>query len=629
MTESNKLELYSLYQLHDNEALAKTDNYGKQVRYFIDSYQRGYRWDKKQIELLLDDLWEFHQKYKNKTLKVNEYYCLQPIVVKPKIDQNNTLHWEVLDGQQRLTSLKILINYLLNQTSQNLEDEYVISNFDISYKTRKLSQDYLANISYNYSTDRKSDNIDFYYMSNAYQAIINWFDKKNIVQKREKRDFLDQLLASEDRDNPIKVIWYEVNDDTDSYDIFTRLNIGKIKLTNSELIKALFLRNLDSKESEGLLALNEIANDWNILENKLQKDVFWYFLFNPNNPIKYPNRLEYIFDLYCARTKDSEEYHTFFKINNSFLAGNSIKDRLNIWQDFKAYFLKLEGWFIDIKFYHYIGFLISVDYSILDIISLSEGKNKDAFLKELQKVIKSRVNCSEDELRDLKYNNKQIYPILLLFNIITIASDKKSNYRFPFHLFKSQKWDIEHIRSKNDKVLNKDEEWKSWIKDMVEYFTNKDIDQELAQHLKDTSIEDQFALAEFDDSVKAELEMLINAYRENDIQKSIVQLSFNFFRTYFKENTDELDKDSIGNLSLLDAYTNRSYGNAFYTLKRKRIQENGKYGLFTPVCTTNTFMKVYSKKLENLNYWSAEDAESYTSEIINILKPYLKSNINE
>lgn len=626
---NNKLELYSLHQLHKNTILRKDDKAEGKVRYYIDSYQRGYRWDKKQINLLLDDLWEFHQKYKDKLLKPSEYYCLQPIVVKPKKLEDSTFCWEVLDGQQRLTSLKILLSYLLHETSQDLEEEYAITKFDITYKTRDLSQDYLAQISVKYNTNNKTDNIDFYYMSSAYIAIIDWFEQKQIVQKREKRDFLDQLLASEDRDNPIKVIWYEVNDETDSYEIFTRLNIGKIKLTNSELIKALFLRNIDSNGQEDRLALNEIANDWNNLENKLQKDEFWYFLFNPNNPVKYPNRLEYIFDLYCERTKDSEEYHTFFKINSSFSADATIKDRLHVWRCFKAYFLKLEGWFIDIKFYHYIGFLIATGYPISEIITLSKRKNKDEFLQKLQDTIKNRINCTEDELRDLKYNNKYIYPILLLFNIVTIASDKKSNYRFPFHLFKSQQWDIEHIRSKNDKELNKPEEWKSWIKDMVTYFTSKDIDQEIVDDLTDKRIEEQFSLKELDKDVHEELRSMIIAYKEDNIQKSIVQLSFSFFRTYFKEDKDDLDKDSIGNLALLDAYTNRSYGNAFYTLKRQRIQENGKYGLFVPVCTTNTFMKVYSKKLENLNFWSTEDAESYTLEIINVLKPYLKPAINE
>jgi len=391
----------------------------------------------------------------------------------------------------------------------------------------------------------------------------------------------------------------------------------------------LFLRNINSNELDSQLALYEIANDWNNLESKLQKDEFWYFLYNPNNPIKYANRLEYIFDLYCERTKDSEEYHTFFKINSNFNAEDSIKERLHIWRNFKSYFSKIEGWFIDIKFYHYIGFLISIGYSIIDITEFSEGKNKDEFLKVLQKTVKSLINCTEDELRDLKYNNKLIFRVLLLFNILTVASDKKSNYRFPFNLFKSQQWDIEHIRSRNNKELNKPEEWKVWIKDIVEYFTSKDIDQIFIDDLTNLSIEEHFCLKDLDKDVQEELIKMIVAYKEDTIQKSVLQLSFSFLRKYFKEDKDDLDKDSIGNLSLLDSYTNRSYGNAFYTLKRLRIQENGKYGLFTPVCTINAFMKVYSRKLDNLNFWSTEDAENYTTEIINVLKPYLKISIDE
>src|SRR5690606_2661530 len=95
------------------------------------------------------------------------------------------------------------------------------------------------------------------------------------------------------------------------------------------------------------------------------------------------------------------------------------------------------------------------------------------------------------------------------------------------------------------------------------------------------------------------------------------------FKNYFEEEGDDVDKNSVYNLALLDSFTNRSYKNAFYPLKRQRIQDNGKYGVFTPICTTNTFMKVYSKKLDNLHCWKASDAESYLIELVKILKPYL------
>lgn len=625
--ETNKLKLFSLYQLHDNRLLLDDNDTESTVTYFIDSYQRGYRWNSQQITLLLNDLWEFYQKAEQKTvLKPKEYYCLQPIVVKPKIIEEQQC-WEVLDGQQRLTSLKILFRYLLDQTNLTMKEEYDVSDFQINYKTRIESKKFLNNISIECQEIQKNDNIDFYYMSNAYETITKWFDENGIHQKREKRNFLDQLLANKDESNPIKVIWYEVNDETDSYEIFTRLNIGKIKLTNSELIKALFLKRNENNDSSVDKILNEIANDWNALEYKLQNNEFWHFIYNNHKILKFPNRIEYIFDLYCNKTNQSEEYHSFFEMNQKIIDNDvNNESRWLEWQNFKAYFQKIEGWFIDNRFYHFIGFLIAVGYPLNEIIKLSVNKNKDEYLETLRSVIKNEVlNINKDELRDLKYGNKLIFKCLLLFNILTVLSNDKSNYRFSFHLFKSQSWDIEHIRSRNDKELTKENEWKDWIRDIIEYFTNKDLFSiEDYCTITNNNVEEIFYLSQLDKDLSLKIKDLIIKFIEEDFSKSELQNYFHYFRKYFDEDTSEFEKDSIYNLSLLDSYTNRSYGNAFYPIKRRRIQENGKYGIFIPVCTSNVFMKVYSKKLDNLSVWSLTDAESYIDEIVNVLTPFLK-----
>src|SRR5690606_6897135 len=148
----------------------------------------------------------------------------------------------------------------------SLEEEYNTVDYSISYQTRLKSSSYLGEIATNYNTDHRNDNIDFFYMSNALETISNWFNVKGIDQKRDKRKFLDHLMSYKEESNPIKVIWYEVNDETNSYDIFTRLNIGKIKLTNSELIKALFLKSSDRDNFTEARILRELAHDWNILE---------------------------------------------------------------------------------------------------------------------------------------------------------------------------------------------------------------------------------------------------------------------------------------------------------------------------------------------------------------------------
>lgn len=71
-------------------------------KFLIPSYQRGYRWEKRQVTELLDDIWEFSQQERKK----DEFYCLQPIVVKKNGDK-----WEVIDGQQRLTTIYIILYF--------------------------------------------------------------------------------------------------------------------------------------------------------------------------------------------------------------------------------------------------------------------------------------------------------------------------------------------------------------------------------------------------------------------------------------------------------------------------------------------------------------------------------------
>src|SRR6185436_9981728 len=63
-------------------------------RFYVPAYQRGYRWGKDEVRKLLDDIWESRDKS----------YYLQPVVVK-KYDGDE---WELVDGQQRLTTLFLI-----------------------------------------------------------------------------------------------------------------------------------------------------------------------------------------------------------------------------------------------------------------------------------------------------------------------------------------------------------------------------------------------------------------------------------------------------------------------------------------------------------------------------------------
>jgi uncharacterized protein with ParB-like and HNH nuclease domain len=72
--------------------------------FYVPKYQRGYRWTKKQVEDLLNDIDRFTPSNECK----DTWYCLQPLVVKKDEDKG----WLLIDGQQRLTTIKLILLHL-------------------------------------------------------------------------------------------------------------------------------------------------------------------------------------------------------------------------------------------------------------------------------------------------------------------------------------------------------------------------------------------------------------------------------------------------------------------------------------------------------------------------------------
>ena len=146
--------------------------------FFIPNYQRGYRWEKQQVVDLLDDLKEFIDNTEGNS---SNFYCLQPIVVKLcdtetlKAEQlnstnDNNIWYEVIDGQQRLTTIYILLSYLENGFLKN-DDTSILQEsgkelFELEYETRKETRSFLKKI----EESGSNDNIDCFYIWNAQQG---------------------------------------------------------------------------------------------------------------------------------------------------------------------------------------------------------------------------------------------------------------------------------------------------------------------------------------------------------------------------------------------------------------------------------------------------------------------------
>ncbi len=560
-------------------------------KFFVPSYQRGYRWTPIQVTELLNDIWDFHRK-DNKTKE--EFYCLQPIVVTPHDDGV----WELIDGQQRLTTIFLILQYLKNVLTVLEKNSYLIK-----YETRKESEQFLQNI----ELSKENENIDYYHFCQAFKAIDVWFksrDKGNV-----KINFLRTLLNEEEEGRNVKVIWYEVTKETNAIDIFTRLNIGKIPLNNAELIRALFLRQGNfEKGGDKRISLKQmqIGSEWDVVENTLQQDAFWYFIYEGKKD--YPTRIEYIFDFMKDKNDDHEDYHTFHEFNAQF---EEVKDIDKIWLEVKHFFQTFKDWFSNNDLYHLVGYLITTGSSLLTLKNNSEGFSKTEFKQFLIKEIKKKVQY---QIAELEYGDKPVKPLLLLFNIQTIVNNINSHIRFPFDSYKSKinGWDIEHIRSvKSDKPLGKKQT--EWLINVLEYFTG--ISGVSAEQLK--TIE----------ALTGEEKRLSQKIYSVLIQEKLADADFTpiyeELLLYFRENEEPENINSISNLALLDATTNRSYKNAVFPVKRKTIINNDKNGTFVPICTKNVFLKSYSSKVDNIMYWQVNDANDYLKAIQEILAIYL------
>ena len=84
------------------------------MHFHIPTYQRGYRWESKHVEALLDDLYAFSVQMSEIENKAGKFYCIQPlaVVVNKQLSTKDEIVYDVIDGQQRLTTLYLILSYL-------------------------------------------------------------------------------------------------------------------------------------------------------------------------------------------------------------------------------------------------------------------------------------------------------------------------------------------------------------------------------------------------------------------------------------------------------------------------------------------------------------------------------------
>lgn len=643
----NKIELKSVSELIG-------------MKFFIPSYQRGYRWTEQQVKDLLNDVNEFIQN------KNSDFYSLQPLVVKKRWpdkaleqikektsikeieDYINNREWEVIDGQQRLTTIYIILNYLnteLYDIAYQTREKF--GSFLETIKNRDFAFDDINNAFSNFINEGNGknkvfDNIDYYHVFTSFSTIKHWFEVEHKDdEKIKKEDFKSHLLKN------VKFIWYESVDE-DPIKVFTRLNIGKIKLTNSELIKALMLNRSNFKDDSLRhiqLRQQKIASEWDNIEYTLQNDEFWLFLHDSN--YGKPTRIDFIFDLICEKNPfnvkkqhiGSDEYKTFRYFYEYFYSkDNNAEEELikKCWDEVKKYFQTFQEWFNDLSLYHYIGYLrcpVKDKENVIKIEELVDNwtEGKDRFVLFLKDKITKRLSACNNLDKQYEVENcpkTQCKPLMLLHNIQTVINQNKELeskkeyglpvfYKFPFHLYKKEKWDVEHIDSNTTNELEKEKDQKEWLK-----YT-----------LLDSKVSENYML-------KNAIKTFLNS--KNSSKEDFESLFEKIEKCISSEGgweNPEKDKNKVWNFVLLDAGTNRGYGNAIFPAKRRCIigKDQGKRIViddnlneseikgeiaFVPPVTKNVFLKYYNTSVDNLRCWNKSDADAYKQNILKTLAEF-------
>jgi len=605
-----------------------------QVDFLIPPYQRGYRWRGREVTALIDDLYAFFTGKKNRT---DERYCLQPLVVQPTV---NVGKYIVVDGQQRLTTLAIL---LLSKS--------------ISVGTGRVDiLKVLADRSMRLIDDGRAGQV--------------W----TIKPREDGSD--DGKLSSECRENALRIamrhlgkiekicenlkdivfVYYKLPlykskaDDKVARETFRRINAGKVSLSSSELLRALFFE----PDAIGVAEQHEIAAEWEQIQTRLKDDTFWHMFNEDDVPVH--RRMDQFFSIVAkCEGKGATPRMAFDKIESDIAnAGERKADKISGWWTAAMdLFWMLQYCYSDLRVYHYVGWLRRCsDDSFATLYELYSNNKKDGgFADVLRRRINKKIGnrltlvqksdpeenngcfktlnyCYDDDKKDLRAflllvnleMMNQMYARSPKTDVGDFDSDVGFGYcRFPFPLYDATSWDVEHVASHTANPMEDLKERRQWAEGVRDETENIKLKERLVAWLEKIGDGSAVENESLDSGVDKEFD---NLYKD-----WIDGVGRNMFPT-------ELQKNRIGNLVLLDSETNRGYGNAIFPIKRRIIHEVetgvkvDAAGNATPTAhrfvlaqTSTVFKKsVSANNPKTLQAWTVDDIENNEAEILRLLK---------
>lgn len=604
-----------------------------------------------------------------------DFYCLQPIVVKEltdnekatynlHTDSDNNRWYEVIDGQQRLTTIRVILALF-----KNIQGRFKYR-FTIKYKTRPSLGEIFDKFIYDYDKDEygitvedeQCLDIDSWHILQAAKCVLVWLkegEAQGIGLDYFTGIFLQYFTQQGGLEGKksVKVIWYELRDKSDPNSTFKRLNDKKVALNNAELIRAMFLSDsagyecdesvIDGypeevqgivKEREKARKQSHILEKWDIIEKQLRQPNFWAFVKDDASDKDYSCRIEYLFDLISHKSKkEKDELYTYLKFDDMVTKHNGVKDLWDLWVKVESNFDTLLSWYQKRDYYHKIGYLIAEKGSniLVDLLDMSTRQTKKRFKKNINWLIKTDMMINvDDDIYTYSYDDEKhrsaLSRILFFYNVeSTRLATNQDN--FPFELYKNEKWTLEHIHAQNSERIDRTDKakWEEWI----------DLNMKTLERLK----------TRFGEKHKYDPRPVIQILEDNKKKVRSDTYVFDTFTRCFDSVNDYFNKmaldeggspeiHTISNMALLSGSVNSLISNSVFEVKRQHIMEMdaGKKNedekeegrKYIPYCTRLVFLKYYNKDNDDFSvqqsfYWSENDRNNYLTNIKETLREVL------
>lgn len=511
----------------------------------------------------------------------------------------------------------------------------------LEYETRPGSADFLKDIKT--KCDRDEINIDYHFMLEAKETILKW---------KEKREKDIPIFVQRLKEN-CKVIWYPIAENESAYEVFKRLNSGKLSLSNAELIKALLLNkeNFSGVEDSIYLKQLEMSGEWDRIEQTLHNDSFWYFINPEPESSKYKaTRIDFIFEMSLLSRKKDDGKFIYNSIDDElakdshFIFNTYCEQCTNdrnaykaIWKEIVSTFRIINAWFNDRQLYHYIGYLMNQKgedkiSTLRVILVLAKEKSKTDFLAEIKQKCSGSIldDNNERDFESLSYFDAKgrrnsadcanMHNILLLFNLATIQNQISENARYPFDKHVKEKWTLEHIHAKNEKRENVSPDRVKTITKYLENSGNEALANLLWPQPRATNPNE----IRID---TPEYEALTKAFEGNIIAIDTTKPAID--ETKLKSIDDSWYQTSIRNMALLQGDKNSQFNNSYYPEKKELLstyEGNNKQDTkieFVPICTRNAFFKHYSPNSNNPLCWDNEDGKNMLEAMVKNIAEYV------